>query len=64
MLCWYSLAILCYTVASDAVLPADIKDPMGKTPVDLARERNCNKVADYITNYKPLARGELHMIAE
>ena len=44
------------------MLPADIKDDWGKTPVDLARERNHNEVADYITNYKPLARGELHMI--
>ena len=30
--------------------------------MDLARERGHNKVADYITNYKPLARGEFHMI--
>ena len=31
--------------------------------MDLARKRGHNEVADYITNYKPLARGELHMIA-
>ena len=46
------------------MLPADIKDNKGRTPVDLAREKNYNEVADYITNYKPLAIGELHMIAE
>ena len=55
---------MCYTVANDAVLPADIKDGKGKTPVDVARERNYKELVDYITNYKPLARGELHMIAE
>ena len=44
------------------MLSADIKDHKGRTPVDLARERKHNEVADYITNYKPLARGELHMI--
>ena len=59
MLCWLANATL---LGNDAVLPADIKDNSGKTPVDLARERNHNEVADYITNYKPLARGELHMI--
>ena len=30
--------------------------------MDLAREEEHNELADYITNYKPLARGELHMI--
>ena len=47
------------------MLPADIKDDKGRTPVDLARERNRNEVADYITNYKPLARarGETHDIS-
>ena len=51
-----------YWLANDAVLPADIKDDYGRTPVDLARGRRHNEVADYITNYKPLARGESHMI--
>ena len=55
---------MCYTVASDAALPADIKDNYGNAPVDLARQRGNNEVADYITKYKPLARGELHMITE
>ena len=59
MLCWLANATL---LANDAVLPADIKDRNGRTPVDLAREKGHNEVADYITNYKPLARGELHMI--
>ena len=59
MLCWLANATL---LANDAVLPADIKDISGRTPVDLAREGKHNEVADYITNYKPLARGELHMI--
>ena len=59
MLCWLANATL---LANDAVLPADIKDNRGRTPMDLARERRYNEVADYITNYKPLARGELHMI--
>ena len=58
MLCWLANATL---LANDAVLPADIKDNEGMTPVDLAREEGYNEVADYITNYKPLARGELHM---
>ena len=49
-------------LANDAMLPADIKNYKGKTPVDLAREKNHNEVADYITNYKSLARGELHVI--
>ena len=44
------------------MLPADIKDKKGRTPVDLARKEGYNEVADYITDYKPLARGELHMI--
>ena len=61
MLCWLANTTL---LANDAVLPADIKDDYayGRTPVDLARERKHNEVADYITNYKPLARGGLHMI--
>ena len=57
------LPILCYTVASDDILPADMKDYKGRTPADLARERKHNEVADFITNYKPLAKGKLHMIA-
>ena len=56
MLCWLANATL---LANDAVLPADIKDNLGRTPVDLAREGKHNEVAAYITNYKPLARGEL-----
>ena len=59
MLCWLANVTL---LANDAVLPADIKDNKGRTPVDLAREEGHNKVADHITNYKPLARGELHMM--
>ena len=59
MLCWLANATL---LANDVVLPADIKDIEGKTPVDLAREGKHNEVADYITNYRPLARSELHMI--
>ena len=59
MLCWLDNATL---LSNDDVLPADIKDKKGRTPVDLARERKHNEVDDYITNYKPLARGELHMI--
>ena len=46
-------------LANDAdIHPADIKDDKGRTPVDLAREWKHNEVADYITNYKPLARGK------
>ena len=56
--------LLLTLLAIDAVLPPDVKDDFDRTPVDLARERNYNEVVDYITNYKPLARGELiHMIA-
>ena len=54
MLCWLANATL---FANDAVLPADIKNTRGRTPVDLARKEGHNEVADYITNYKPLARG-------
>ena len=56
------LASYATLLTNDAVLPADIEDDKGRTPVDLAREEKHNEVADYITNYKPLARGELHMI--
>ena len=56
---WLANATL---LANDAVLPADIKDAWGRTPVDLARVEGHNELADYITNYKPPARGELHMI--
>ena len=61
MLCWLANATL---LANDAVLPADIKDNWGRTPVDLAREEGHKEVADYITHHKPLARsrGELHML--
>ena len=59
MLCLLANATL---LVNDAVLPADIKDDKGRTPVDLARENDNNEIADYITSYKPLARGELHMI--
>ena len=59
MLCWLANATL---LANDVVLPVDIKDDKGRTPVDLAREEGHNEVADYITKYKPQARGELHMI--
>ena len=59
MLFWLVNATL---LADVAVFPTDVKDDKGMTPADLAREGNRNEVADYITNYKPLARGELHMI--
>ena len=59
MLCWLANATL---LTNEAVLSADIKDYYGRTPVDLAREEGHNEVAGYITSYKPLTRGELHMI--
>ena len=48
---------------SNAILPADIKDNKRRTPVDLARQYKHYEVADFVTNYKPLARGELRMMS-
>ena len=45
---------------SYCILSADMMDKKGRTPVDLARQYKHSEVADYITNYKPLARGGLH----
>ena len=38
---------------------ADIKDKWGRTAVDVARERGYSDIAEFISSYKPLPRGEL-----
>ena len=40
------------------MLPADLKDTEGKTPVDLAKRKGNKEIADYIANYKDLVTGK------
>ena len=40
----------------------DIKNNDGETAVDLARRKGHNDIAEFISNYKSVPKGELDMI--
>ena len=49
-----------YAVSDCSFHPSmHIKDYQGRTAVDRARERGYNDIAEFISSYKPLPRGEL-----